>query len=145
VTIVITMEDLLACPKGDTECAETMLTEAGANYTAILEEIVALADIEDTIIRAQTYDNPYVNRWKAQGVFEERPMVARLNQQIVEIASQYGIPVADVYHDFNGPDGDEDPGDKGYVHTDEFHNNDAGILRMAELLRGLGYAPLNGQ
>ena len=78
----------------------------------------------------------------AQGVFEERTMVDRWNQEIMAVTSRYGIAVADVYHDFNGPNGDEDPGDKGYVHTDQFHNNDAGALRMAELLRALGYEPL---
>jgi lysophospholipase L1-like esterase len=60
----------------------------------------------------------------------------------VEIATQYGIPVARVYRDFNGPNGDQDPGDKGYIAADGFHNNDAGARRMAELLRELGYEPL---
>ncbi len=143
VTLVITMNDLLHCPQGYRECAENKLVTARANYTAIIEEILTLTSTEDTIIRAQTYDNPFVNRWKEQGVLEERkPMLDRWNQQIVEIATQYGIPVARVYQDFNGPDGYEDPGDKGYIADDDFHNNDAGARRMAELLRELGYEPL---
>lgn len=143
VTIVITMEDLLTCPQGDRECAEEQLATAMANYAAILEEILTLTSTGDAIIRAQTYDNPFVNRWKEQGVLEERKsMFDRWNQRIVEIATEYDIPVARVYQDFNGPDGNQDPGDKGYIWTDGLHNNDAGVRRMAELLRELGYEPL---
>jgi hypothetical protein len=50
--------------------------------------------------------------------------------------------VARVYQDLNGPNGDQDPGDKGYLAADGFHNNDAGARRIAELLRQLGYEPL---
>jgi len=143
VTFVITMNDLLLCAQGDRECAEEKLTTAMANYTAIIEEILTLTSTEDAIIRTQTYDNPFVNEWKEQGVFEERKsMMDRWNGQIVEIATQYGIPVARVYRDFNGPNGDQDPGDKGYISTDGFHNNDAGARRMAQLLQELGYEPL---
>ena len=43
------------------------------------------------------------------------------NQGIVEIADQYGVPVARVDQEFNGPDGDQGPGDKEYVSTDGLH------------------------
>jgi lysophospholipase L1-like esterase len=143
VTVVITMNDLLLCGQGDRECAEEKLAASMANYTAIIEEILRLTNTEDTIIRAQTYDNPFVNEWKERGVFEERrSMLDRWNGRIVEIATQYNIPVAMVYRDFNGPNGDQDPGDKGYISTDGMHNNDAGARRIAELLRELGYEPL---
>ena len=143
VTFVITMNDLLLCPQGDRECAEEKLATAMANYTAIIEEILTLTSTEDAIIRTQTYDNPFVNKWKERGDFEERrPMMDRWNQQIVEIATQYNIPVARVYRDFNGPNGDQDPGDKGYISTDGMHNNDAGARRIAQLLQELGYEPL---
>ena len=143
VTFVITMNDLLSCRQGDRECAEGKLVTAMANYTAIIEEILALTSTEDTIIRTQTYDIPFVNDWKEQGVFEERKsMMDKWNGRIVEIATQYGIPVARVYQDLNGPNGDQDPGDKGYLAADGFHNNDAGAHRIAELLRQLGYEPL---
>ena len=144
VTFVITMNDLFLCPQGDRECAEEKLATARANYTAIIEEILTLTSTKDAIIRTQTYDNPFVNRWKERGDFEERRlMIDRWNQQIVEIATQYDIPVARVYRDFNGPNGDQDPGDKGYISTDGMHNNDAGARRIAQLLQELGYEPLN--
>lgn len=143
VTIVITMNDLLLCPQGNRECAEEKLATAKTNYTAIIEEILKLTSTEVAVIRTQTYDNPFVNKWKERGVFDEqKPMFDRWNQQIVEIATQYDIPVAEVYQDFNGPNGDQDPGEKGYISSDGMHNNDAGVRRMAELLRELGYAPL---
>jgi lysophospholipase L1-like esterase len=69
-------------------------------------------------------------------------MLDRWSQQIVEIATRYDIPVARVYRDFNGPNGDENPADKGYIAADGMHNNGAGALRIAEILRELGYEPL---
>ena len=63
-------------------------------------------------------------------------------QQIIDIAAQNNIPVADVYTDFNGPNGDQDMGEKGYLFSDGSHANNAGALRMAELLRELGYEPM---
>jgi lysophospholipase L1-like esterase len=143
VTVVITMNDLLLCGQGDRECAEEKLAASMANYTAIIEEILRLTSAEHAIIRTQTYDNPFVNEWKERGVFEERKsMLDRWNGQLVEIATQYNIPVARVYRDFNGPNGDQDPGDKGYISTDGMHNNDTGARRIAQLLRELGYEPL---
>jgi lysophospholipase L1-like esterase len=142
VTVVITVNDLLLCPQGDRECAEEAFAEAMATYPEILEEILALVGSENAIIRTQTYDIPYVNDWKAAGVFEQRKaMMDRWNAKIVEIATQRNIPVARVDLDFNGPDGDQDPADKGYLAADGLHPGDAGALRIAELFRELGYEP----
>ena len=119
------------------------VVQPGENLTAIIEEILTLASLDDTIIRLQTYDNPYVNLWKEQGIFDDlKPSLDQWNQQIIDIGAQYGIPVANVYHEFNGPDGDQDTGEKGYLAEDGMHNNDEGARRIAEILRRLGYAPL---
>ncbi len=148
VTFVITANDLQAClifamEAQVMECAENNLVTAGENFTAIIEEILTLTSTESTIIRSQTYDNPLVNMWKEQGLFNGlKPLFDRMNQQIIDIATQYGIPVADVYHDLNGPNGNQDPGEKGYISSDGSHNNDAGSHRIAELIRELGYEPL---
>ena len=143
VTLVIMMDDIYSCSVGDKDCVDEKLTIARANYTAIIEAILALTVPGETIIRTQTFDNPFVNKWKEEGDFDERkPTIDRLNQQIIDVASLYNIPVARVYLDFNGPNGDQDPGEKGYISSDGMHNSDAGIRRMAELLRKLGYAPL---
>jgi hypothetical protein len=143
VTLVIMMDDIYPCRVGDKDCVGEKLTTARANYTAIIEEILVLTSPEETIIRTQTFDNPFVNKWKEQGDFEERkPTIDRLNRQIIDVASLHNIPVARVYLDFNGPNGDQDPGEKGYISGDGMHNSDAGVRRMAELLRELGYEPL---
>jgi len=143
VTLVIMMDDIYPCREGDTACIDEKLTIAKVNYIAIIEEILSLTRSGETIIRTQTFDNPFVNKWKEQGIFEERKLtIFRLNQQIIDVANLYNIPVARVDLDFNGPNGDQDPGDKGYIAGDGMHNNDAGVRRMAELLRELGYGPL---
>ena len=46
-----------------------------------------------------------------------------------------------MYLAFNGPDGDEDPHDKGYIAADGLHANDTGYAVLAGLLRDLGYQP----
>jgi len=145
ITIVITANDLnLSCPGYEQACVDEQFVTAGQNFTAIIKEILSLASPEDTIIRTQTYFNPYVNTFIAEGTFDEmNALLDRWNQQIIDIATQYNIPVADVYKDFNGPNGDQDPGDKGYLYSDGRHANNAGALRMAELLRELGYEPLS--
>jgi len=144
ITIVISMNDLLLCPQGDRECAEAKLIATKENYIAIIAKVFELVNGNEVIIRLQTYDNPFVKVWQESGVFEDRvTLFDRWNEQIIEIATQHKIPVADVYHDFNGLQGDEDPIEKGYISDDGMHNSDAGIRRMAELLRDLGYASLS--
>ncbi|WP_288048938.1 isochorismatase family protein [Nocardia sp.] len=43
---------------------------------------------------------------------------------------------------FNGPNHDQDPGDKGYIFLDGLHPNDTGHRVIAEHFRSLGYDPL---
>ena len=115
----------------------------GENFAAIIEKILSLRSTEDTIIRTQTLQNQYVNTLKERGDFDEKKvMLDRWNQQILDIAARYGVPVADVYHELNGPNGDQDLGDQGYIASDGEHLNDKGHLRVAESIRELGYAPL---
>lgn len=48
-------------------------------------------------------------------------------------------PVARVYEEFMGPDGTDDPQDRGLVMTDQRHPTEAGALLIAEMLHDLGY------
>ena len=56
-----------------------------------------------------------------------------------EAAAGYGIPVAQVYDEFMGPDGIDDPQDRGLVEPDGLHVTEAGGQLIAEMLRDLGY------
>jgi len=142
VTIVTTINDLLRCEMRDTPCIEAQLPVAMANYQKIIDRVVALTSPGTTIIRTQTYDNPLVGNWKELNIFEERVVMFDLwNQSIRLVADRNNLPYADVYLDFNGPNGDQDPNEKGYIANDYFHNTEEGAYRIAELLRDLGYAP----
>jgi lysophospholipase L1-like esterase len=144
VTIVTTLNDLFKCEMRDTPCIEAQLLIAMKNYQNIIDKVLSLTPAGETIIRIQTYDNPLVGNWKSLGIFEERNvMFVKWNQSIRDIADRNQILYADVYLDFNGLNGDEDAAEKGYIALDQFHNNEAGALRIAELLRDLGYAPLS--
>lgn len=43
------------------------------------------------------------------------------------------------YDEFNGPDHDEDPREKGYISIDGFHASTEGVYFQAEILHALGY------
>ena len=68
--------------------------------------------------------NPY---WKAGMDYVE------------ESAARYGIPVAQVYDEFMGAGGTDDPYVKGLLLDDQLHPNADGAALIADLLDQLGY------
>jgi hypothetical protein len=133
------------------QCLRDALEIYKADTDAIIDEIVAICD-DDALIRL--YDiymigtgykletdtlqisNPY---WKAGMDYVE------------ESAARYGIPVAQVYDAFMGPDGTDDPCVKGLLDDDQLHPNAEGVAMMAmgagvtaqvEVLHALGYDPI---
>jgi lysophospholipase L1-like esterase len=147
VTLVIGANDLnlpLVGPYKDGECGGhdnrdclwDALKSFRANYDAILAEILTLC-ASGTIIRTMTYHYYSLARW---GVDEDlRPLFGPLNDHIIAAASENNIPVALVHLAFNGPDGDEDPADKGYLLFDGVHTTKKGAAAIGDLHRQLGY------
>ncbi|MBA3754014.1 MAG: hypothetical protein H0X01_07750, partial [Nitrospira sp.] len=77
-----------------------------------------------------------------------KPYLDDANKHILITAAANSIPCARVYQAFNGPNGDEDAGGKGYLSVYDpsgVHPNDAGHKVIADLFRDLGYFPLVGQ
>ena len=65
-------------------------------------------------------------------------------QEYLEVtAAKHGIPVAQVYDEFMGPDGTNDPQDRGLVMTDGRHPTKEGAQLIAEMLHDLGYDDAN--
>ena len=125
------------------DCCRERLVSFRANFDAIIAEILSLRSTTDTIIRTMEYGYPWVNRDKELGIYEDiKPHWEALNEHIVQAASEHNIPVARVYLAFNGPNGDEDPGDKGYIGADGNHPSEAGHALIADLHPELGYEPL---
>jgi hypothetical protein len=122
------------------QCLRDALERYKADTDAIIDEIVAICDPDEVLIRfydfymintvakldTGTLDviNPY---WKAGMDYVE------------ESAARYGIPVAQVYDAFMGPEGTDDPYLKGLLDEDQMHPNAEGAAVMADLLNQFGY------
>ena len=126
------------------DCCRETLTSFSANYDAIIAEILSLRSTTDAIIRTANLYFPFVNEHKELGIYEDfkKHCHEAFSEHIVQAASEHNIPVARVYLAFNGPNGDEDPTDKGYIQSDGEHPSEAGHRLIADLHRELGYEPL---
>jgi lysophospholipase L1-like esterase len=94
--------------------------------------------------------NPFVNEDKASYTVPNindfdalKPYFDQVNQHIRSSATTNAIPWANVHDAFNGPSGDQDPHDKGYLAFDGVHPNDTGHKVIADQFRLLRYAPLS--
>jgi hypothetical protein len=117
---------------------ETFFDEYKAQLDEIFDEFIALRGDSPTIIRAFTH---YITP-SSGGYWQEEhiPCWDRYNSTIHQSAMEHGIPVADFYDAFNGPNHDEDPVDKGYIAPGAHGKPTAtGLAVMADVLRALGY------
>ena len=134
------------------DCLRAAEATLKKNWDAIIAETLSLRTTSNTIIRTMDIYNPFVKQdkrtdsWKKDRGLSDfqafKPYVDRANAHISTTAAAHNIPYAQVYGAFNGPKGDQDPGDKGYLTFDGLHPNDTGHKVIADLLRALGYAPL---
>jgi lysophospholipase L1-like esterase len=120
------------------------------NINAIFAQVLSLRSTRNTIIRTMDIYNPYVNEDRAQDTWPNdqgndfqvfKPYLDAINNQIAASANGRNIPYAQVYREFNGPNGDIDPGDRGLLSFDGLHPNGRGHGLIADLLRRLGYTP----
>jgi len=118
------------------DCIRDALESFRVNYDAIIAELFTLCSSK-TIIRTMTNHYGNLRYW---GFNEDlRPFFEPLNDHIVQAASENNIPVALAHLAFNGPDGDEDPADKGYLASDGVHASELGATVIADLHQELGY------
>ncbi|HEY9282517.1 MAG TPA: GDSL-type esterase/lipase family protein [Pyrinomonadaceae bacterium] len=116
-----------------------------SNWNAIIAQILALRSTDDTVIRTMDIYNPVVNLLKLFGVFEQaKPHLDDINRHIHLTSIANRIPVARVYREFNGPNGDQDAGARGLMAPDGIHPNAAGHAAIANAFRVLSYRPLGG-
>ena len=118
------------------DCIRDALESFRVNYDAIIAELFTLCSSK-TIIRTMTNYYGNLRYWS----FKEdlRPFIEPLNDHTVQAASENNIPVALAHLAFNGPDGDEDPADKGYLASDGVHASELGAAVIADLHQELGY------
>jgi lysophospholipase L1-like esterase len=139
------------------DCLRSALTTFKVNWSAIIVEILSLRRTSDTVVRTMDIYNPFVkaqktsDSWANDGGLNDfqviKPYIDEANNHIRTTAAARGIPCAKVYQAFNGINGDEDAGDKGYISPYDFsgvHPGELGHKVIADLLRNLGYSPLSG-
>jgi lysophospholipase L1-like esterase len=133
------------------DCLREAVATFKPNWDAIIAEIFSLRRAKDTIVRTMDIYNPFVNEDRAEDTWPNdqgndfqvvKPYLDAANGHIAGAAIARNIPYAQVYLAFNGANGEGDPSDLGYIFIDGYHANGRGHQRMAELLRGLGYAPI---
>jgi len=108
-------------------------------YNSMLSEVVSMASPTDTIIRIMDFYCPYVGQHKEKGIYSSTKQYwMKFNKCIIQAGRRHSIPVARVFEAFNGPLGDDDPVDKGYL-ADGVHSNEKGMKLIAEEFRKLGY------
>ncbi len=163
VTINIGANDLLrarqryqsgSCGGADNQdCLRKAVAGFRANWDAVLDGVLAgVRSTDTTIVRTMDFYNPSVLvdaatvSWPAARTndFEVfREYLEQVNSHIVESSDARGVPHAEVYRFFNGPEGNRDPSIKGYVSEDGIHPSDEGHTAIARELGELGYEPLH--
>jgi lysophospholipase L1-like esterase len=133
------------------DCLRATVETFKTNWDSILIEILSLRSTGNTIIRTMDIYNPFVNEDKVADTWLNdqgndfqvvKGYLEAVNNHIAATTAANHIPSAQVYRAFNGPNGELDPSDAGYIFFDGYHANTRGHRRMAELLRELGFAPL---
>jgi hypothetical protein len=95
---------------------------------------------EPTVIRVFDIFNGMIADWREAGIEAEcKATWASESEALREVADDYGVAMASFYDEFNGPDHDEDPREKGYIYSDGLHASTEGIAAQVEALHALGY------
>jgi lysophospholipase L1-like esterase len=132
------------------DCLRATVATFRANWNAILNEVLSLRSTRNTIIRTQDIYNPYVNEDRARDTWPNdqgndfqvsKVYLDQINNHIAMTSTGRNIPYARVYQAFNGPGGNLDAGDRGFIAFDGLHPNGRGHQLIADLLGNLGYSP----
>jgi len=138
------------------DCLRNAVAKFKTNWGAIIVEILSRRGITYTVLRTMDIYNPWVATDKAKNTIQDKQETTvkgndfqvlkyyldQMNGYIATTTANNLIPLAQVYLTFNGANGDEDSIAKGYIARDGLHPSDSGHQLIANLLRGLGYAPL---
>ncbi|NNG15945.1 MAG: hypothetical protein HKM89_05630 [Gemmatimonadales bacterium] len=122
------------------QCLRDYVTGNKASVEAIFFELTAICDPTETLIRALDVYMLEVEDTNALGKLHILNPYLQETQEYLEVtAAQHGIPVAQVYDAFMGPDGTNVPQDAGLVMSDARHPTEVGSLLIAQMLHDLGY------
>ena len=115
----------------------------GDALRGIYDVIFELRAGQPTVIRAFDVFNGMIADWREAGIEPECTAFWDSESEVLrEAADDYGVAMASFYDEFNVPDHDEDPREKGYISVDGFHASTEGVAVQAEILHALGYEPI---
>ncbi len=109
-------------------------------YDSMIDEVLKLASPSRTMIRLMDFYCPFVRVYKEHATYDViKQYWMKFNDCIIQAGRRAGIPVAQVFAAFNGPDGNDDPVVKGYIAGDGKHPSDLGKDAIAAEFCKLGY------
>jgi hypothetical protein len=121
------------------QCLRDMVTDYDMLVDQIFGELMTIVDLTEQVILVQDF---YQLHTELQGPATEilYPYFEQAQIHTREVAAEYGIPVALVWDDFMGTDG-EIPNltEAGLVQADGIHVTAEGAERIANLYHDLGY------
>lgn len=112
-------------------------------YRVLLEDIISEISLlragNETIVRVfDHYNHPGLSGGP-EDIGAKAKCVDVYNEIIHSVAEEFVIPVVPVFEAFNGPDGNDNPADKGYLQRDGIHASETGNQVIADLLHDMGY------
>jgi hypothetical protein len=106
----------------------------------IYDVVFELRAGQPTVIRAFDQFNGMIADLREAGIEAECKATWDSESEVLhEVAKDYGVAMASFYDEFNGPDHDEDPREKGHIYPDGIHASLEGIAVQVEALHALGY------
>ena len=127
------------------DCLRERLDESQANWDALLAEVASLASPEETKVRPiiprvlDYYARLYKDQPEDVEVYNS--YVIAMYEHMARSCAESGIPVLDLYQLYDGPHAD--PNLPEIAGTgDGVHVSNEGDAVIADLLRGLGYDPV---
>ncbi len=122
------------------QCLRDSLAEYKDSVEGIFSLLMEAVDPSETLIRAVDVYPIVVEDQLAAGTLEmTNPYWVEAQEFFAETAAEYGIPTAQLFDEFMGTNGTDDPQDRGLIATDKVHPTEAGALLVAELIHDLGY------
>lgn len=126
-------------------CFSSTLSKLQVNLTSTLQRIAELRDDRPTVVCVTGYWNVFLDGAvgaKAYGPTFARSsdeLTRRVNSTIKQVTDASQARYVDLYRPFKGETGDND--DTSLLADDGDHPSQAGHIKIAESLAGVGYAP----
>jgi hypothetical protein len=130
--------------KYNADCAVASAELFRPKFESVFSQIVALRGGKPTIFRTINRYNDWIG-WPGhdlppEGIEATRLVLDAWNEMVCRAAEENGFVCADIYHEFNGPDGLTPSA--GLVAADYTHPSFKGNQAIASVLTDLGFAPL---